>query len=190
MRSITKAHLLWTVLVALVPGPALADGYITPWLGYNIVNKSDEGRKAFGAVAGYMGGGIFGFEADFDYSPDFFGSPRQFGSNNAISAMGNFILGVPIGGTHGAGVRPFVSGGIGLMRTHIEGGTLFDASRTNNGFGYNVGAGMMGFFNQHVGLRGDVRYVRALDDTNRGSGVDLDPGRPKYWRVSGGVTFR
>jgi opacity protein-like surface antigen len=190
MRSITKARLLWTAVVVLVPVPVLADGYVTPWVGYSVTGKNDPGRGAFGAVAGYMGAGVFGFEADFEYMPDFFGSRREFGSNNAISAMGNFILGVPIGGTHGAGVRPFVSGGVGLMRTHIEGGALLDASRTNNAFGYNIGAGMMGFFNQHIGLRGDVRYTRTLDDTDRGSGVDLDPGRLRYWRVSGGVTFR
>ena len=50
---------------------------------------------------------------------NFFGSSREFGNNYAITVMGNFILGVPIGGTHGAGVRPFLSGGFGLMRTHI-----------------------------------------------------------------------
>jgi opacity protein-like surface antigen len=190
MRIITKARLLWTAVVILVPVPVLADGYVTPWVGYNVTSKHDHGRGAFGAVAGYMGAGVFGFEADFEYTPDFFGTRREFGSNNAISAMGNFILGVPIGGTHGAGVRPFVSGGAGLMRTHHEGGALLDASRTTNAFGYNIGAGMMGFFSQHIGLRGDVRYTRSLDDTDRGSGVDVDQGRLRYWRVSAGVTFR
>ena len=190
MRGITNARLLWTVIVILMPVPVLADGYVTPWVGYSVASKNDHGRGSFGLVAGYMGAGIFGFEADFEYTPDFFGSRRTLGNNNAISAMGNFILGVPIGGTDGPGVRPFVSGGVGLMRTHIERGTFLDVSRTNNAFAYNVGAGMMGFFSEHVGLRGDVRYIRTLDDVNRGSGVDLDPGRLRYWRVSGGVTFR
>jgi hypothetical protein len=104
--------------------------------------------------------------------------------------MGNFILGVPVGGTHGAGVRPYLSGGLGLMRTHIEGGGLVDVSRTNNAFGYDIGAGMMGFFNQHVGLRGDARYLATLQDVNRFGGTDLEPTRLRYWRVSGGVTFR
>jgi hypothetical protein len=35
----------------------------------------------------------------------------------AITITGDAILGIPIGGTHGAGVRPFVSGGFGLMRS-------------------------------------------------------------------------
>jgi hypothetical protein len=190
MRGITKACLLWAAAMVAIPVQARADGYVSPWLGFSIASATDNGRSAFGATAGYMGAGVFGFEADVGYSPDFFGSRSEFGSNNAITAMGNFILGVPIGGTHGAGVRPFVSGGVGLIRTHIEGGTLVNASRTNNAFGYDIGAGMMGFFNQHVGLRGDVRYLNTLRDTNRESGVDFEPGRLSYWRISGGVTFR
>jgi len=185
-----KACLLCAVAAVLLPAPARADGYVTPWLGFSIASQTDEGRRAFGATAGYMGAGVFGFEGEFGYSPDFVGPRTELGTDNAITAMGNFILGVPIGGTHGAGVRPFVSGGIGLMRTHIERDALADVSRTNNSFGYDIGAGMMGFFNQHVGLRGDVRYLRSLQDTDRGSGVDVDPGRVGYWRVSAGATFR
>jgi len=49
---------------------------------------------------------------------------------------------------------------------------------------------MMGFFSDHVGLRGDVRYLRLLQDTNFGSGIDFNPGKVRYWRVSAGVTFR
>jgi len=187
-----SACFVWAVAIAivLVQVQARADGYVTPWLGYSIASQTDEGRRAFGATAGYMGAGVFGFEGDVGYSPDFFGSRHDLGSNNAITAMGNFILGVPIGGTHGAGVRPFVSAGVGLMRTHIEGSAAGDASRTNNAFGYDIGAGMMGFFAQHVGLRGDVRYLRSLQDAARGSDVDVDPGKLKYWRFSIGVTFR
>jgi len=190
MRGSTNPCLLLAVAFVLIPVQARADGYVTPWLGFSIASATDNGRTAFGATAGYMGAGVFGFEGDFGYTPDSLGSSSMFSSSNTITAMGNFILGIPIGGTHGAGVRPFVSGGVGLMRTHVESGTLVDLSLTNNSFGYNVGAGMMGFFNQHVGLRGDVRYLRALRDTNLGPGVDFDPARRGYLRFSGGVTFR
>src|SRR5262245_6864115 len=190
MRGPAKVCLLWAVAVVLVPVQARADGYVAPWLGFSIASATDDGRRGFGVTAGYMGAGVFGFEGDFGYSPDFFGSRAEFGNSNANTAMGNFILGVPICGTHCAGARPLVSGVLGLMASRIEGGRLVDVSRTNNRFVYNIGAGMMGFFNQHVGLRGDVRYLRSLRDTNLFSGVDFDPGRLSYWRVSGGVTFR
>ena len=49
---------------------------------------------------------------------------------------------------------------------------------------------MMGFFSQHIGLRGEVRYIRALQDTERGDGIDFEAGRLRFWRASAGVTFR
>ena len=191
MRGVTRACLVWAA-VAVVSSPvqARADGYVTPWIGVNLASTTDSGNSAFGVTTGYMGAGVFGFEADFGYSPDFFGSTSEFGNITAIAVMGNFILGLPIGGTHGAGVRPFVTGGLGLMRTHIEGGTIVNVSRSSNDAGYDVGVGMMGFFNHHVGLRGDLRYLHMLQDTNLGSGVDFEPGKLHYWRLSGGVTFR
>jgi hypothetical protein len=191
MLGAVKKYLLWTATaIVLVPVQARADGYVTPWIGLDLASSTDSGHTSFGLTTGYMGWGVFGFEADFGYSPEFFGSSDFFGTNTAFTGMGNFILGVPIGGTDGAGVRPFVSGGVGLMRTHIDGGTIVRVPQWNNAFGYDLGAGMMGFFSQHFGLRGDVRYLATLQDTNRGSAVGFGPGRLHYWRVSGGVTFR
>jgi hypothetical protein len=181
--------ILTAAVIVSLPDEARADGYVTPWIAATAVNETDDGHGGFGIAIGYMGAGIFGFEADVGYASDAF-VPGQFGEGYAITAMGNAILGIPIGGDHGAGVRPFVSGGLGLLRTHIDAGTLVNLTRSNNGFAYNAGAGMMGFFNQHVGLRGEVRYVRALQDTDRGSGIDFEAGRLRFWRVSAGVTFR
>jgi hypothetical protein len=192
MLGATRSGLVWAAAVAVIlfPVPVRADGYVTPWIGSDLADSTDNGHSAFGVTTGYMGWGVFGFEADFGYSPEFFGSSDLFGNNTAFTAMGNVILGVPIGGTDGAGVRPFVSGGLGLMRTHIEGGTIVKVPLWNNAFGYDLGAGMMGFFNQHVGLRGDVRYLSTVQESNQASAVLLGLGKLHYWRVSGGVTFR
>jgi len=172
------------------PLHARADGYVTPWIGAGGVSSGDTTRAAFGVTSGYMGAGIFGFEGDFAYAPEFFGAPEVFGSNNAFTGIGNFILGVPFGGTHGAGVRPFVSGGLGLIRTHLDAGGILDVSRTNTSALYNLGTGVMGFFNDHIGVRGDVRYLRTFEDSSRLSGIDLESGRLRFWRVSAGMTFR
>jgi len=191
MRGLTKACVLVSAAVIIgLPVQARADGYVSPWIGADTATRTDNGATAFGAVAGYMGAGVFGFEADVGYTPEFFGPNLVFGDVSTITVIGNAILGVPIGGTHGAGVRPFISGGFGLMRTHVERGLVLNRSRSNNDLVYDVGFGMMGFFNQHIGLRGDVRYFRALHDTDFGSGVNLDPGRRRIWRASAGVAFR
>ena len=54
---------------------------------------------------------------------------------------------------------------------------------------FNLGAGAMRFFNAHVGLRGDVRYFRTIN--NNDSSIDnLDLGSFDFWRASVGVVLR
>ena len=59
----------------------------------------------------------------------------------------------------------------------------------NTDFGFNVGAGIMGFFNDNVGIRGDIRYFRSLRDVDP-DGVDIELGGFKFWRGTVGVTFK
>jgi len=185
-----KAFLLSAaVAVVLAPAAAHAEGYVSPWAGVNFGSDINNGRGAFGVSAGGMGGGVIGGEFDFGYSPSFFGTKNDFGNNTVINAMGNIIVGIPIGGTYGPGFRPYVTGGLGLIRTQIDGGTLAQVSQSHNFFGWNLGAGAMGFFNQHVGLRGDLRYLKTTGDWP-GTGVDFNPGGVKFWRLSAGIAIR
>ena len=84
--------------------------------------------------------------------------------------------------------------GTGLMRASISSpGDLFDEV-TRNDFALNVGGGLNGYFNEHVGLRGDLRYFRSLEG-NDDDGLIIDPrlfdlGEFDFWRASVGVTFR
>jgi opacity protein-like surface antigen len=169
------------------PAPARAEGYASPWGGVIFGSSANNGRGSVGIDAGGMGGGIIGGEVDFGYSPSFFGVQTDFGHNTVIDLMGNLIIGVPIGGTHGAGVRPYVTGGLGLIRTQIDGGTLARVSSSSNQFGWNVGAGVMGYFSDHVGVRGDVRYFR---DASGNLVNNIDLGALHFWRASFGVVLR
>lgn len=195
MRRAIKAFIL-TATLALVAAPmqARAEGFITPWVGANwgSGNNIDNGRGAFGVNAGGMGAGVIGGEVAFGYSPSFWGTQNDFGNNSVIDLMGNLIVGIPVGGTHGAGIRPFVSGGIGLLRTQIDGGTLARVSSSNNMLGWNVGGGAMGFFNDHFGLRGDLRYTRGFEDLNTGNTVIDLAGNNQlhYWRIQAGIVIR
>jgi hypothetical protein len=185
--------LILTAVVAAVSAPTAvrAEGYVSPWAGVNFGSSVNNGRSGFGVDAGGMGGGIIGGEVDFGYSPSFFGTQNDFGHNTVINLMGNVIVGVPIGGTHGAGVRPYVTAGLGLLRTQIDGGTIAHVSSSNNMFGWNAGAGVMGYFNEHVGLRGDVRYLRGFKDLNTGvTSIDLNSNQLNFWRTSVGVVIR
>jgi opacity protein-like surface antigen len=195
MRSGLKLLVAAAAVVVLCsPAQAHADGFVSPWaavqFGGKITNASgniDNGRAAVGVTAGGMGAGIVGGEVDFGYSPSFFGTQNDFGHNTVIDLMGNIIIGVPVGGTHGAGVRPFVTGGVGLLRTQIDGGSLFKVSSSNNQFGWNIGGGVMGYFNDHVGLRGEIKYLRVFSgDVVNG----LDLGTLNFTRLSIGIVLR
>ena len=85
---------------------ARADGFVTPWVGSAFGSNIQNGQTSVGVSAGGMGAGIIGGEADFGWSPSFFGTKSDFGNNTVMNLMGNVIVGVPIGGTHGAGIRP------------------------------------------------------------------------------------
>jgi opacity protein-like surface antigen len=191
MHRVRKLLIL-TAAVALIsaPVPAAADGYVTPWVGINwgTGNNVDAGRTAFGVNVGSTGGGATGAEIAFGYSPSFFGTANDFGRNTVIDLMANLVF----GGSTAKGIRPFATAGIGLVRTQIDGGTFATVSSKNNMLGWNAGAGVMGSFSDHVGLRGDIRYTRGFEDLATGStAFDLTgDNQLHYWRLQLGVVLR
>ncbi len=190
-RIIRSLILLCAIAVVLAPTQARADGFFTPWVGSAFGSNISNGQTTVGVSAGSMGAGIVGGEADFGWSPSFFGNQSDFGHNTVMNLMGNVILGVPVGGQHGAGIRPYVVGGIGLIRTQIDGGTIAKVSSSENMFGWDAGAGVMGYFANHVGVRGDLRYLRATHALNTGvSSIDLNGDRLHFWRASIGLVIR
>ena len=195
------------VLVASVatPSRASADWLLTPFVGWNwggtanLLNLPDfddefEQKAMFGTSLGWMGAGVFGFEADFGFSPNFFQNTKgsgdfEFGDSNLTTFMGNVLLGVPIGGQHGLGFRPYAVGGVGIIKSRIgNAGDLFEVDSTN--WGFDVGAGAMFFFSDRFGIRGDVRYFRSLQDDQPDDDFDVAFADFRFWRATAGVTFR
>lgn len=193
---------------AVAPRTASADWVVTPFLGYNFNGSADvqgfdgsdfsdkfEKKINYGVSLAAMGAGAVGFELDFGYSPNFFetgtsGSGFDFANDsNVTTLMANAIIGIPIGGQRGGSVRPYVVGGVGLIRTNVQdAGEFFDIS-TKNDFGFDVGGGVMGFFAENIGIRGDLRYFRSLSgssDNVTGLGVS----EFNFWRGSVGLSFR
>ena len=200
-----KVMIVGAMLVALLPRSAAADWLFTPYVGgvfggsakfgEFLDNDDDiEQRITFGGSIGFMGAGIFGVEADFGFTPNFYENTAgpgnfKFGDSNLFTMMGNVIIGAPIGGQSGPGFRPYASGGIGLIKSNITASNVFNELNTND-FGYNLGGGFMGFFTDHVGIRGDLRYFRSFQDNEADGELDLGLGNLRFWRGSGGVTFR
>jgi opacity protein-like surface antigen len=208
--SVRKRFLTGVVVataLAAAPRPASADWTITPFVGWNTGGSADvsgsdgttrtshfEHKIDYGVSIAGMGNGAFGAEFDLGYSPNFFENNNTNGNgfdfsndSNVLTAMGNLIVGIPIGG-HGGSIRPYAVGGVGLIRQNVKTvGDVFDV-RTKNDFGFDVGAGAMGFFAQNVGIRGDIRYFRSFEGGDNVSGLAVS--NFNFWRASAGVTFK
>ena len=164
--------------------PAAADALVTANVGRVFSGDVEQGETSYGASIAFMGGGIFGFEVEGTYTPDFFGNTDNgAGNNNVSTLMGNIILGAPLGAA-----RIYASGGAGLMKFRVpDVDQFFDVDR--NDFGVNVGGGAMVFFGDRFGLRGDIRYYRDVHESATDE-FDVDLGGFNYWRGSLGLTLK
>ena len=81
------------------------------------------------------------------------------------AAMANVIVGIPVGGQHGAGFRPYVGGRRRADEDATSPTPTSCSMSTTTTWGLDLGVGAMGFMTDHVGFRGDVRYFRDLQNT-------------------------
>ena len=195
--SFRRMLALALLLGSLTPATARADVLLIPFIGVNFGGNSgkelsdaiDAGRLDWGVSFAYMGAGVLGFEADFGYSPDFFGR-TDLGGSSVLTAMGNLVIGIPFGGQSGVGFRPYVLAGLGVLRSEVD---AFEdvGSLDNSEAAWDFGGGAMFFFGTNVGLRTDLRYIRTFGR------VDLDitdgivtRGRLDFARASAGLIVR
>jgi opacity protein-like surface antigen len=182
------------VCLLAAPLPARADGLITPFIGSDFGGDAgncaelvpcDSSQLSYGLGLGFMVGGVVGFEGEFAYAPHFFGDVSGRPDSSLLTVLANVIAGVPIGA-----VRPYVVGGIGVIHTNVSQSTLsLTQTLSNNSVALDVGGGLMILFSQHVGVRGDLRYVRTLSDV-KFSDLGLTDKQLQWARGSFGVVFR
>jgi opacity protein-like surface antigen len=188
------------VAVVAAPRAARADGFVTPFIGVNfsgatggaLVNAVEDSSKlTYGVSIGFMGGGVIGLEEDFAYAPKFVAAGAGVGQTNVLTLMTNLIIGIPVGGQKGGGIRPYVLGGIGLLRTTVE-NSIEVLVPDRNSVGFDLGGGLNIYFADNVGIRGDLRYFRdfSVADVNNALGVTLGRGRLDFWRGSAGLVLR
>jgi hypothetical protein len=174
MRRLFKTLVgIAAVTTVSLPATARAEGYVNPWAGAVVASSNDVARKgfhSFGVSAGDTGS-LLGLDVNFGYNKDFYGKGTD---TKVIDFMGGVTAG-PLLGTGAYGARPYVAGGVGLLRTSI--GSLSD-----NNFGFNVGGGLFAYFSNHLGLRGEVRYYRTAN------GGDL--GDFNFTRAQIGIVLR
>lgn len=179
-----KTTILGLIAVAmlLTPRAAAAQGFINPFLGFNFggdakcpeVTGCEDKTTNFGVAIGTLGR-VIGFEEEFGYAKNFFGTAPGFESS-VLTLMSNVVIGPKI-----TLVRPYVAGGVGLIKSKVEftPTSLLDSS--TNGFGWDVGGGVI-LGGEHIGVRGDIRYFHSFKDLeilgfSLGGDTKLDFGR-------------
>ena len=188
-----------TLALAIAPSIARADGYFAPFIGANFggdvglplsETTLERNRMTYGFGVGGMMGGVFGIEFDLGYTHHFYSiSGDVAAQGNLLTAMPALVIGIPIGGQSGGGVRPYFVAGAGLMRRDVDFDTL--DSLSENDWGYTLGGGLMVFFNDRFGLRGDVRYLRNFKaDVFDFTDIEFERGTFNFGRASIGALFR
>jgi opacity protein-like surface antigen len=195
--SLTRTLALSLLMGWAVPAAARADGLFIPFIGVNFGGRSghqlsaaiDAERLNWGGSLAYMGGGVLGLEADIANSPDFFGK-TDLGGSSVLTATGNLLLGIPIGGQHGVGFRPYALVGLGVIRSRVD--AFGDALRRDeNNLAWDFGGGAMFFFGTHVGLRAELRYFRTFGDLHFDLIAPVDrPRNLDFARASTGLILR
>ena len=193
----TRVIITALVAITFAPVSARADTMLIPFFGVNFGGDSgkefsegfDTSQFNYGLSIGFMGGGVFGVEGDFGYSPDFYGK-TDLGGSNLFTATGNLLIGIPFGGQQGFGIRPYGLVGAGLLRSKSDFGTGV-AEIDENNVTWSAGGGLFLFFGSSAGLRFDVRYFRTFDDLEIvGIPIAQSPGKVDFTRGSLGFVFR
>ena len=192
-RAISTA----VVAIMLAPVPALADTMLIPFFGVNFGGDSgtefsdafDTSQFNWGGSITFMGGGVFGVEGDFGFSPDFYGK-TDVGGSSVFTATGNLVIGIPFGGQQGFGVRPYGVVGAGLLKSKSDFGTGV-SDIDENDLTWSAGGGVLLFFGTRAGLRFDIRYFQTFDDLEiLGVPIAQSPGKVDFTRASLGFVLR
>lgn len=190
----TVRTLTWTLLLVIASArSARADGFVSPFLGFNFGGDSncatlgncEDKRSNFGVSVGSMGP-VFGFEAEIGFAKDFFGKVPGV-DNSVFSAMGNVLVGIGVGP-----VQPYVLAGLGLIRPHTS-VTLAPLLQEfgQNSLGYDFGGGVKLYPSRHVGLRGDIRHLRTAQEMPIIGALNLlENEKLDFWRASVGLALR
>ena len=171
-----------------MPTSAAAQTFISPFIGFDFGGDSgcptatgcEDKNSNLGVAVGKLGA-LAGGEVELGYARDFFGEAAGVDSN-VLTLMFNVIVGPKVGP-----VRPFLLGGVGIIKSRVEfdAGSLLD---TGNEFGYNLGGGLMVMFGEHIGVRGDIRRFKSLSGTDI-LGFSLTDVKLGFNRASAGLVL-
>lgn len=195
MRAPRVLALMFVMVTS--PASARADWFLTPFVGLkfagdtqlaDLESGASNTKLAYGGVIGLIDDGLFGVEGEVGYSPRFFerSSGMLVARSHVLTLMGNLVLTTPRELT-GDSLRPFISGGGGLMHVNID--DVADVLGSRNSFGINIGGGATGRLTDVTSLRFELRYFKSVTNDDP-EGVGFGSTRLSFWRAGVGLTLR
>jgi hypothetical protein len=201
---VSRRLLALVVTAWLQASNASADWLFTPFIGYKFGGTSrpsptfvdvdfSEGRRKvlIGGSVALLSDEILGIEADYSFIPGYFqGATDVTVVSSAVTTLtGNIIVAVPLSVTQYS-LRPYVVGGLGLIRAQSDVGELVNPvfRVSENLLGLNVGGGAIGTLTNRTSVRFELRHFINLGGEE--SAVGFGRARLSFWRATIGVAFR
>jgi opacity protein-like surface antigen len=192
--TIGRCHVLLLMTIATGTGvrESAAQGFISPSVGYNFGGNAgcqsatdcEDRNWNLGIAIGALGG-VAGFEFELMHDDAFFGETEDR-SASVLTMMGNFLLAPKFGP-----IQPYGLVGMGAIKTSLEiAGDAVEEESTQ--VGWDIGGGLIIFFGQHVGVRGDLRYYHSFQVLDL-FGLDLpfdDEEKLDFGRASAALVFK
>jgi opacity protein-like surface antigen len=198
MTAFRRALLFAALFLCAGGAEARADFLITPFIGSAFggnttlldldIGAASSKHWTFGGSAAWLSDHVLGVEADFAMVPGFFENSEGTGlitGSRVTTLTGNVLAAMPLSISRES-LRPYVSGGLGLIRATAE--DLIGLNESGDWLGLQVGGGAIGLITERAGVRFDLRHSRALsrDTTLRGDRTS----KLSFWRATVGVTLR
>lgn len=188
--------LLWAIL--LLSGRLYAaDRQIRPFVGATFGGATTfvdpEGAAgspnlAIGVGAMFLGE-VFGAEAEIADAPGFFEAGKNLVRGSRVTTIsGNVVVAAPHRLTEYL-LRPYFVGGAGLMRiTTTTSLGVFDQATIKPEF--DLGAGVVGFLTNKVGVCWDLRRFQSIGGDTSGAGISFGDEHLSFWRATMAVAIR
>jgi opacity protein-like surface antigen len=199
MTSSTRTKRMFAVAILVgacalsLPAPAAAQVFINPSIGFNFGGDSGcpeitgcESKNFNWGISFGVIGSVVGAEIEFADTDNFYGE-TDLAKTRVTTIMGHFLFAPKFGP-----VQLYGLGGLGLLKSKIEAVGVVGEDDNQDDFGYDLGAGLMIFFGEHVGARVDYRYFQSFDALKLVGLENLreNDNKLNFNRFSTGVVFK
>src|SRR5712671_5146091 len=184
-----------TLLTFSAAQKAEAQGFlINPFFNTTLTSPTGSGghtKRGFGVAFG-TNGKIVGTETEISYHPEILDTAANAVAKSKVFTLSqDMIIGPTIGRIKGYGA-------VGAGDLHLDVGSVSNLilpsgdSLSSNYFTINVGGGAIGFVTKHVGIRADLRYLRAfgLDFEALEANQTLSLKHFDFWRLNIGLAAK